>query len=71
MEGFKMYAMYVNEPYIVEEKDVPAFLENSEKHSGMVNELSGKFKDEWFKFSVDENGNVFGMIKIGETCNDN
>ncbi|MCM1236202.1 MAG: hypothetical protein NC489_39470 [Ruminococcus flavefaciens] len=66
MEGFKMYAMYVNEPYIVEEKDVPAFLENSKKHNGMVNDLSDKFKDEWFEFSLNENGYMSAKIDVGK-----
>lgn len=62
MEEFEMYAMYVNKPYIVKEEDVPAFLKNKGKTSKFVNEISKKFKDEWFEFSLDENGYMSGVI---------
>ncbi len=65
-EEFEMYAMYVNEPYIVEEKDVPAFLKNSSKKSEFLTEMSKIFKDEWFKFSLDENGYMSGIIEVKE-----
>lgn len=65
-EEFEMYAMYVNEPYIVEEKDVPAFLKNRGKPNKFVNEMSKMFKDKWFEFSVDENGNMSAKIDVEE-----
>lgn len=66
MEEFEMYAMYVNEPYIVEEKDVQTFLKNRGKPNKFVNEISKIFKDEWFEFSLDENGYMSGIIEVEE-----
>ena len=63
---FEMYAIYINEPYIVEEKDIPAFWKNSSKKNGLAAELCKKFKDEWFEFSLDENGYMSGVIEIEE-----
>ncbi len=65
-DNFKMYAMYVNEPYIVEEKDIPEFFKKSKEQNGMAKELSVMFKDEWFEFSVDEDGNMSGVIEVEE-----
>lgn len=63
-ENFKMYAMYVNEPYIVEEKDIPAFLENSEKQEKIVNQIVSMLGDEWFDFKKDENGYMAVTVNV-------
>ena len=65
-EEFEMYAMYVNEPYIIEEKDVLAFLKNSGKTNKFLTEMSKIFKDEWFEFSLDENGYMSVIIEVEE-----
>lgn len=55
-EGFKMYAVKIDEPYIVKEKDRKHFEETSQKQKGQAENLSKIFNKKCFDFQPDENG---------------
>lgn len=55
-EELIMYAINIDKPYIIEEKDMPKFLENGKKHKKIVEEICSIFGTECFNFQKDENG---------------
>lgn len=66
-EKFKMYAINVDAPYIVEEKDVAAFLENSKQQEELSAQIGNLFGEDAFHFVLDENGNMAVNIH-GNQC---
>ncbi len=67
-EKFQMYAINVGAPYIVEEKDVAAFLENSKHQEELSSQIGNLFGEDAFHFELDENGNMAVNIH-GNQCN--
>ncbi|MBR6385843.1 MAG: hypothetical protein IKS03_06985 [Ruminococcus sp.] len=59
-----MYAIKVNKPFVVEEKDVEKFFENSKEQEGIAEELASVFGSEWFDFKPDENGMMRVSIDV-------
>lgn len=55
-EGFIMYAINVDSPYVVQEKNVEKFFKNSKKQEGIADKIQALFKPEDFNFKLDENG---------------
>lgn len=53
-EDFNMYAVNVNNPFIVE--DAEKFFESCKKQEGIAEKISEMFGEEWFNFQPDENG---------------
>lgn len=63
-EEISMYAININEPYVVQEKDVEKFLKNSKKQVGISEKLSSIFSKECFEFKKDENGLMVASIDV-------
>lgn len=64
-EGFKMYAVKIDKPYIVEKKDRQHFDETSKKQKGQAEKLSKIFDNQCFDFKPDENG----LLKVSINVN--
>ena len=45
-EEFEMYAIMVDNPFIVEENDIENFFENSKKQEGIAEKLASVFNKE-------------------------
>lgn len=63
-EGFEMYAINVNAPFIVKENEIETFLKNSEKQKGIAKKLGSVFGKECFEFKKDENGYMVASIDV-------
>lgn len=59
-----MYAINIDKPYIVKERDMPKFIENGKKHRKIVEEICSLFGVECFDFKKDEDGCMSVTIEI-------
>jgi len=64
-EEFEMYAIMVDNPFIVEENDIENFFENSKKQEGIAEKLASVFNKEWFDFKPDKNGIMTVSMNVG------
>ena len=63
-EGFVMYAINIDKPYIITEKDIPKFIENGKKHRKIVEKICSLFGMECFDFKKDEDGCMVVEIDV-------
>ncbi len=66
-----MYAINIDKPYIVKEKDMQKFIENGKKHKKIVEEICSVFGKECFDFKKDENGCMAVEIDVERPNKDN
>lgn len=66
-EGFQMFAISIDAPYIVGENDISAFFENSRLQEQLAEKIGCLFGKGAFQFELDENGNPAVTIN-GNQC---
>ncbi len=63
-EEFEVYAINVNEPYVVQKKNIQEFFKNSKEQERLSNKLNFIFPKDCFEFKKDENGFMVASINV-------